>query len=311
MNTRRALSAFAFAVVSVVLAGCGGGGSSSSSSSSSNTGSSTTVTGSPAGIFSGTSGAGNNVIMLVGSSNRYWVLYNPPGVSTEMSAFDTGTATLDLTDPSNSFTLSAGDTDFTMPYSNTNSSNTLEPNGTATGSTTSGLTVCMAFNAQKQISGSIISGSCANFSSATIISIITPTYVAGSATTMGKLSDIAGTYTDDLASTLNTPALNTAKCLFAVNLTVGSSGMINGTAADCSGTGQPSSSTVSGTLVPRTDIDAFDVTLTFTGDGADSMPLDGQGYAGIAYYDAGTKRLFIAAATAANDEGIGLIAVKH
>ena len=305
MGTRRALSAFVFAGVSVLLASCGGGGSGS------NTTTGTTVTGTPTGIFSGTSGAGNNVIMLVESSNRYWVLYNPPSVSTEMSAFDTGTATLDTTNPSNSFTVSAGDTDFTMPYASTAAGNALEPNGTATGSVTAGYTVCMAFNAQQQISGSIIQGSCASFSSATVISIITPTYVAGSATTMGKLSDIAGTYTDDFASTENTPTENTNKCFFDASLTVGSNGALSGTATDCMGGSLPSNSTVSGTLTPRTDIDAFDVTLTFAGDAPDSMPLDGQSYTGIAYYDAGTKRLFIAAATAGNAQGIGLIAVKH
>lgn len=302
MNTRRAFGLFA----AVLLAGCGGGGGSNS-----NTGTGGTVTGTPTGIFSGTSGAGNDVIMLVESSNKYWILYNPPKVSTEMSAFDTGTATLDLTDPANSFTVNAGDTDFTTPYSDPNAGNALDPSSTATGAVTSGYTVCMAFNAQVQISGSVIQGTCANFNSATVLSVITPTYIKGSATTMGKLSDIAGTYTDDFASTLNDPTEHSGSCFFATSLTVGSNGAINGTVTDCTGTGLPSSSTVSGTLTARTDIDAFDVTLTFTGDGADSMPLDGQQYSGIAYYDSGTKRLFIAATTSGDAQGLGLIAVKH
>lgn len=306
MNTRHAL--LPFVLVGVVLAGCGGGGSSNSNSSS---GSGSTVTGTPTGIFSGTSGAGNDVIMLVESSNKYWVLYNPPSVSTEMSAFDTGTAKLDLTDPANSFTVSAGDTDFNTPYSDPNKSNVLEPSNTASGSITAGYTVCMAFNAQVQISGSIIKGSCANFSSATTLSVIAPTYVAGSATTMGKLSDLAGSYTDAFASTLNNPTENSAGCFFATSLTVGSNGAISGTATDCTGSGLPSSSTVSGTLVARTDIDAFDVTLDFTDDTPDSMPLDGQSYSGIAYYDSATKRLFIAAVTSGDAQGLGFIAVKH
>lgn len=296
MDTRRAFGLIAVAL----LAGCGGGGSSNTPS---------TVTGTPTGIYAGTSAAGNDVIMLVESSNKYWLLYNPPKVSTEMSAFDTGTAKLDLTDPANSFTLNAGDTDFTMPYSDPADSNALEPSSTATGSITGGRTVCMAFNEKVQISGSIIQGSCANFNSATVISVITPTYVAGSATTMGKLSDLAGTYSDDFASTLNDATENSASCFFATSLTVGSNGAISGTVTDCPGPAS-TSSTVSGTLVARTDIDAFDVTLDFTA-GAGSMPLDGQDYTGIAYYDSKTKRLFIAAATSGNAQGLGLIAVKH
>ena len=308
MGTRRALSALMFAVASAVLASCGGGGSSSSSSSGG--GSSTTVTGVPTGIFSGTSGSGNNVFMLVESSNKYWVLYNPPSVSTEMSAFDTGTATLDLTDPSNSFTVNAADTDYDTPYSDFKSG-VLEPSTTATGAVTPGYTVCMAFNAQQQISGSIIKGSCASFSSATVLSVITPTYVAGSATTIGKLSDIAGTYLDDFSSTFNSPTVNSSGCFLAASITVGSNGAINGNTTDCTGAGQPSNSALSGTLTPRTDIDAFDLTLTFTADGADSMPLDGETYNGIAYYDPGTKRLLIAAIATGDGLGLGFIAVKH
>lgn len=303
MAMGRAFGSFAF--VLVALAGCGGGGSSG------NTGSGSTVTGTPTGIFAGTSGAGNNVIMLVESSNKYWILYNPPAVSTEMSAFDTGTATLVLTDPANSFTVNAGDTDFNTPYSDPNDNHVLKPTSTSSGSVTGGYTVCMAFNAQDQISGSVIKGSCANFSSATILSVITPTYIKGSATTMGKLSDLAGTYTDAFASTLNTPTQNSASCFFDTSLTVGSNGAISGTATDCTGSGLPSSSTVSGTLTARTDINAFDVTLDFTDDAPDSMPLDGQKYSGIAYYDSATKRLFIAAVTSGNAQGLGLIAVKH
>lgn len=303
MDTRRAFSLF----VVVLLAGCGGGGSSNS-----NTGTgTTTVTGVPTGIFSGTSAAGNDVIMLVESSNTYWILYNPPKVSTEMSAFDTGTATLDRTDPGNSFTVNAGDTDFNTPYSDPNNGNALDPSSTASGTVTGGYTVCMAFNAQIQISGSVINGTCADFSKATLISTITPTYVKGSATTMGKLSDLAGTYTDDFASTLNTPTEHGDSCFFATSLTVGSNGAISGTVTDCTGSGLPSSSTVSGTLTARTDIDAFDVTLTFTADAPDSMPLDGEDYSGIAYYDSGTKRLFIAAVTSGDAQGLGLIAGKH
>lgn len=307
MNVHRASGPLAFVMLFAVLTGCGGGGSSSNSSSNSGS----NANGVPTGIFSGTSGAGNDVIMLVESSYKYWIFYNPPGVSTEMSAFDTGTATLDLTNPANSFTVSAGDTDYSTPYSNPHSGNALEPSSTASGTVTPGYTVCMAFNAQQQISGSIINGSCANYSSATVLSVITPTYVAGSATTIGSLSAVAGTYADNFASTLNSPSENSAACYFAASLTIGSNGAINGTVTDCTGSGLPSSSTVSGTLVARTDIDAFDVTLVFTGDTPDSMPLDGQQYTGIAYYDPGTKRLFVAAVTANNAQGLGLVAVQH
>lgn len=273
-----------------LLSACGGGGSSSSSSSS--------AVATPQGVYYGTgkfaSGGGNNTLMLVESDNTYWILYTPPSAPFSTIFIENGTADATAV----TFTISA-DTEYDLLYDDPASSNAIVPSGATAGAVITGYTGQLDYTYQKQIDGSIFNGK-------TVISVIGPLYVAGS-TTMGSLTTIAGNYTGNISSTLNSSTLQAAACTFSAALSIGSNGKVTGTLTDCTGSGLPSNSTVTGTLTPRTDIDAFDLTLTFTGDG--SQPLDGLTFDGIAYYNASRKQLNMAALTSDHKTAIGFVAV--
>lgn len=272
-----------------LLVACGGGGSSSSSP----------VVATPQGVYYGTgkfaSGGGNNTLMLVESDNTYWILYTPPSVPTSMIFIEQGSATATAV----TFTIPS-DTEYDLLYDDPNNGNAVVPTGATAGAVITGYTGSLDYTYQKQIDGSILNGK-------TVISVVVPLYVAGS-TAMGSLSTIAGNYAGNFSSTLNSSTLQGQGCAFTTALNIGSNSKITGTLVDCSGTGLPSNSTVTGTLTPRIDIDAFDVTMTFTADGGDSQPLDGLTFDGIAYYNAKTKTLNIAALTADRKTAIGFVA---
>ena len=287
LNPRRSIAVCFMAL----LTACGGGSSSSSPSS---------VVATPQGVYYGTgkfaSGGGNNTLMLVESDNSYWVLYTPPSAPFSTIFIENGTADATAV----TFTISA-DTEYDLLYDDPASSNAIVPSGATAGAVITGYTGQLDYTYQKQIDGSILNGK-------TVISVIVPLYVAGS-TTMGSLSTIAGNYSGNFSSTLNSSTLQAAACTFTAALNVGSNGKVTGTLADCIGGILPSKSTVAGTLTPRTDIDAFDVTLTFTGGGVDSQPLDGLSFDGIAYYNTSKKQMNIAAITSDHKTAIGFVAV--
>ena len=275
-------------LTTVLLASCGGGGSSS-----------TPVVASPQGIYYGTgkfaSGAGNNTLMLVEADNTYWILYMPPSVLDAVPFIDTGVGV------STAVTFeAASDTDYSLLYDDPKNSNAIVPSGATTGAVATGYTVSMDYTNLKQIDGSILNGK-------TVISVIVPLYVANS-TNMQSLNNVAGKYSGNLSTTLNTSTLQAAGCVFALSMDVGSNGKITGTLDDCSGAGLPSQSTVTGTLTPRTDLYAFDVSLTFTSGGADSNPLDGLTFSGVVYYNATQKRFDMGATDGSAKDAIGLSA---
>ena len=295
MDLSRLLRRVLLASTATMLISCGGGGSYTTP---------VITNASAVGIFAGKSAAGNNVTMLVELSNRYWIFYVSPAAATGLLFIDTGTATI----VSPAFTTSS-DTEYALLYTDPHASNALLPPSTSAGSVTSNLTVDMDFNTQQQISGSILSGTgcISNPGGCTVQSVITPTYVGNSTGTAALLSTIAGNYADNFSSTLNTSALQAASCDFSTALNVGSNGKVTGTLDNCSGT-LPSQSTVTGTLTPRMDILAYDVTLTFTAGGGGSNPLDGITYTGIAYYYAAGKRIMIGAISADQTSALGLVA---
>lgn len=65
--------------------------------------------------------------------------------------------------------------------------------------------------------------------------------------------------------------------------------------------------TVSGSVIPRTRGNIFNVSLTF---GAAPCFFSNQSMSGIAYFDAATKRLYSATPTAARTDGILFVGVK-
>jgi len=64
------------------------------------------------------------------------------------------------------------------------------------------------------------------------------------------------------------------------------------------------SNNVSGTLTPRTDLNAYDAVLSFGSTSGGATPMDGT-YDGIAYYDTETGRLYLAGISSATNHGIG------
>lgn len=293
MNTHVLSRSAILAASAALLVSCGGGGSSATIK---------ILTQTPQGIFTGNSAGGNDVTMLVESNNDYWILYVSPAVPTGIIFIESGHATV----LAPAFTTTA-DTEYDLLYTDPHAGNAIIPSGATTGTVFTDYTVDFDFNAQQQISGSILSGSnCVSTpTGCTVISVITPTYVAGSSGTTPSLSTVAGNYADNFSSTLNTNTLQASGCFFATALNVGSNGKITGTLTPCTGS---TPIIVTGTLTPRTDIDAYDVTLSFANTGGDTQPLMGLSFSGIAYYFAAGKRLEIAALTADGSTGIGLVA---
>jgi hypothetical protein len=269
--------------MTVLLAACGGGSSSGGPTNPAD----------PSGAYYGSGqfadAAGNDTLMLVESNNTYWIFYTPPTNTSAVIFVDKGTA---ATVTSQTFG-GGSDTDYAMLYDDPTNNNAILPSAATAGAVTTGLTASMDYTYHAQIDGSTLTSSNAIFST------LVPLYISGSAGT-GSLATVAGSYTGNFSSTLNTSTLQSSGCFFATAFTVGSNGAINGTLDDCSGANLSSQSTVSGTLTPRTDIKAFDVTLTFTADSPDGNPLDGATsitYTGIAYFLASNSTLYIAGLT--------------
>ena len=65
---------------------------------------------------------------------------------------------------------------------------------------------------------------------------------------------------------------------------------------------------MSGTLLPRSDLYAFDMSLVFNDDAPDSNPLDGLTFTGIVYYDATRKSFDMAGVSGDGKQAIGLSA---
>jgi hypothetical protein len=97
------------------------------------------------------------------------------------------------------------------------------------------------------------------------------------------LATVAGTFTGQVASSAGVQA---------ATITVSTTGAISGGASGCATTG---------TATPRTDGNAYNVSLTF---GASPCLFANQTLTGIAYFDASTKRLYAATPNAARTDGV-------
>lgn len=104
------------------------------------------------------------------------------------------------------------------------------------------------------------------------------------------ITAVAGTYSGRVASSQGVE--NAA-------VTVSTTGAVSGT-----GVG---GCTVSGSVSSRTDGNAYNVTLTF---GPAPCFFAGQTFTGIAYYDAGAKRLYAAAPNSARSDGVLFVGSK-
>lgn len=105
-----------------------------------------------------------------------------------------------------------------------------------------------------------------------------------------KLSTVAGTYSGNVSSATGNAT---------ANLTISTNGTLTGlTLNNCS---------VTGTLSARTDANAYNLTLTF---GALPCQQANQSITGIAYFDAGQKRLYTAAINANKTDGVLFVGNK-
>lgn len=103
------------------------------------------------------------------------------------------------------------------------------------------------------------------------------------------LAAIAGTYSGNVAFSLGVDS---------ATVTVSSAGAISGGSNGCA---------ITGTVAPRADGNAYNMALTF---GAAPCYFAGQTFNGIAYYNAGAKRLYAAAPNGARTDGVLFVGVK-
>lgn len=107
--------------------------------------------------------------------------------------------------------------------------------------------------------------------------------------TAATLSAVAGTYTGSVAFSQGTQA---------ATVSVAASGAVTALAGGC---------TATGAATPRTDGNAYNVTLNF---GPSPCFFPNQSFAGIAYFDAAAKRLYAAAPNAARTDGVLFVGTK-
>lgn len=104
-----------------------------------------------------------------------------------------------------------------------------------------------------------------------------------------SLASVAGTYTGQVALSVGVQA---------ATVTVSSSGAISGGGNGCS---------ISGAASPRTDGNAYNLSITF---GASPCFFANQTFTGIGYFNSSTKRLYAAAPNAARTDGVLFVGTK-
>ena len=107
--------------------------------------------------------------------------------------------------------------------------------------------------------------------------------------TAPTLANVAGTYTGQVALSVGVQS---------ATVTVSSTGAISGGGNGCS---------LTGTATPRTDGNAYTLSITF---GASPCFFANQTFTGVAYYNSATKRLYGAAPNAARTDGVLFVGTK-
>ena len=132
---------------------------------------------------------------------------------------------------------------------------------------------------------------------------------SGTTPTLAQVSKIySGTFSFD--NNHNGVVTNYGSWKPTTTFSVSSAGAVSGTVACwtipvCTSAPCPTvTCNVSGTLTPRTDLNAYDAVLSFGSTSGGATPMDGT-YDGIAYYDTETGRLYLAGISSATNHGIG------
>ena len=107
--------------------------------------------------------------------------------------------------------------------------------------------------------------------------------------TAPTLANVAGTYTGQVALSIGVQS---------ATVIVSSNGTISGGGNGCA---------LSGTATPRTDGNAYTLSITF---GASPCFFANQTFTGVAYYNSATKRLYGAAPNAARTDGVLFVGTK-
>jgi hypothetical protein len=209
--------------------------------------------GSPAGLWAGSTNTGRTVTGLVLSDGTYYVLYSAAGNASSIAGVIQGTGT----------TSASSFTSFNARDFN------LEGLGVSSGS------VHTSFVVKQSLTGTVA------YSQGTSVSF-TATYDGDWATTP-TLARLAGSYSGQVAL---------SQGVQGAVVTVSATGAVTGAANGCSMTGM---------ATPRSDGNAYDITIRF---GASPCFFANQSLSGIAYLRASTGRLYAAAANAGRTDGV-------
>jgi hypothetical protein len=271
MRLVRILLSTMCAAVVFGLAACGGGGGGDSAGSS----------GPATGVYSGTSAAGNNVLGLIFSDGRYYFLYTEPATPNVIFNVNAGSGSSSNGSFTSSNLLSVGLGQMPGMYQ--------------TGPIANG-----SFSAS-YASGSSLNGTFTYLpSGGSTVTMVYDPASAGTATLTQIENTYNGTFSFYYAGGSNLYTY-TPTTTFAVS----SAGTISGSVACysipvCTSAPCPTvTCNVNGTITPRSDVNAYDVSLTIGSTTGGHTPLD-DSYTGAAYYNALTGRLNMAGISSDN-----------
>jgi len=261
----------------------------------------------PVGIYTGTGSISGSVTVngatstfsgspylmgFVTSTGNYMLLSYSTGSPNYISQIDVGTATAS----DGSFTSSDDQNYFLFPNFSADNYPDLEAYQGSTLSAT-------------YVSNTSITGTISYPGQGGLLSF--PLGIIGQSTQGSSMSAVAGAYTGSFysigvacgdcftsaASTITVTSAGaisgTVSCPFGVNNTNGSRPAAASTPANCA---------VSGTVTPRSDIDAYDVSISFVNGTTDSFPGTWVGVTatGLGYYDSATQKFMIGTVTPGN-----------
>ena len=290
---------FVSALFVLAVAGCGGGSSpsSSSSSSSSSSGGTNSI---PVGIYAGTgtftgtqtiNGATSAfstspfLLGFVTSTGSYMLLSYSSGSPNTVSQIDQGTGSA-----SNGVFAARDNLEFGL-YPNYNSNDFPILGGTQ------GATLSASIDLNTGLIGSI------NYPGTEGDVLSFPLNYAAASTTQATLSDIARSYSGAFYANVNTG--ENINLVATSTFTISAAGALSGSVT-CPFTPvqpppMPTGCTVSGTVTARTDLNAYDFSITFA-NGTDSFPSTwvGKTATGLGYYDPVSAKLMFGAVAADN-----------
>ncbi len=223
------------------------------------------------GLWTGISTAGRTLTGLVFGDGTYYIFYSPANVPAGVAGVVQGSS---ATATATAVWSSTDGVDFNLETPSVQSA-----------------TVSAGFVTKQSFSGTITfaSGAKPTFTTAYDIAYeVAPTLTA-----------LAGSYTGQVGLSTDAAGVQPATVVMAA------SGAVSGTTRTTST--NTSACSFSGTATPRTDGNAYDVALLFSGV---SCTVSTQRFAGIAYFNAATKKLLVAAPNADRTDGVLFLGTK-